>query len=124
MNKWETEPDYLEFTYKGFKCFIKRNYFKALCGYVVVPEGNKWYSQGCDTIDINCHGGLTYASEQDGNWVIGFDCTHYGDLAPDLIKWGIDDCVYRDIEYVTNELKHIVEQLILAQEDHRGLITK
>lgn len=129
MNKWESEPDYLEFIYKGFKCFIKRNHFQALCGYVVVPEGNTLYLKNHTDINIDCHGGLTYSEKEVNNWVIGFDCAHYDDFCPGLIKYSSTydeetyEETYKDMNYVTNELHGIVDQLILTQEDHRGMIT-
>jgi hypothetical protein len=56
-------------------------------GYVAVPKEHPLYGKDYNNIDIDAHGGLTYASdysdwmpkEVEGMWIIGFDCAHYGD---------------------------------------------
>lgn len=61
------------------------------CAYVELPKEHKYYGRYYDDIDIVCHGGLTYCSDQgiitktnenhkDGYW-IGWDYAHYGDYA-------------------------------------------
>jgi hypothetical protein len=77
---WQTEPDSLEFTYKGYKCRMSRNIFGSWCGYVAVALSELPFDP---YEDINVHGGVTYnRTEQDGlNW-IGFDCGHYNDFWP------------------------------------------
>jgi hypothetical protein len=62
-------------------------------GYVGVCKDHPWYQEGYDEIDVEAHGGLTYAdkafpkgeeSEEDGLWWVGFDTGHYSDT---LEKW-------------------------------------
>lgn len=69
-------------------------------GYLVIyDKGHPWFGKHCDDIDVDVHGGLTYAALVDaddlehfdelteddlGSWVIGFDTCHYGDSAD---KW-------------------------------------
>lgn len=66
-------------------------------GYVLIPEGHPLHGKDYDSIDVDVHGGLTFASlvtkdfltrdvyiglldEGDiGKWMVGFDTAHYGD---------------------------------------------
>lgn len=88
---------------------------------------------------FNVHGGLTYSSNNNGTypvesnlWWLGFDCGHYGDGKDlDLVEkyWGddpriqtmlrieksypyTDDEPVRSMDYVTNECKALVNQII------------
>ena len=62
-----------------------------------------------DTMDIECHGGITFEGNlaeiipvQAGNW-IGFDCAH---------KFGVDyDEIWRDPDFVEANCKQIIDQL-------------
>lgn len=119
-HEWEQELDRVEFTHCGFKCLIMRNpESKHLNGYVALPSGHPYY--GKDDIDVEAHGGLTFAKEGDGvsweqgYWWIGFDCAHWGDYAPGmgeiLGRGPREHETYRNIKYVTNELKQLCQQL-------------
>lgn len=123
-----TEPNGETFQYKGFKCLIKRHPdFFSLNGYVGLPEGHKFYGKGYDDIDIDCHGGITFADhwedQKDNLWYIGFDCAHHMDITPGCemrlpldMQMKISDIdsnvTYKNIEYVRNECKNIVDQLL------------
>lgn len=122
MNDWDDEPDKVEFEHLGFKCLILRHpELKHLCGYVALPPNHSYYGKHYDNIPVYVHGGLTFASEGDGDrwqkgyWWIGFDCAHWGDYSPgmgDVLNRGPREYeTYRNIEYVTNELKHLCRQL-------------
>lgn len=51
------------------------------CGYVMIPKSHILYDVGYSDVHINVHGGLTYAGiESDGNYWIGWDYAHAGDL--------------------------------------------
>lgn len=79
-----------------------------------------------DILDIMCYGGITFEGNlaeiipvQSGNW-IGFDCTHYGDMAPfldeELAARGFDfgisnDQVWRTPEFIEDNCKQIIDQL-------------
>lgn len=90
--EWENEPDYEEFEYKGYLCNIRRNRMHAWCGYIGLPKEHPWYDKGYDEIDMDVHGGLTFAQmgkstmgemKRDKKlWFIGFDCYHGGDYSP------------------------------------------
>ena len=93
---WDNEPeDRVDFLHAGFSCFIKRGPAGAWCGYVGVPEGHSAYGKSYDEVDVEVHGGLTYANPCKGAichvpaegmpdkvWWLGFDTAHFGDLVP------------------------------------------
>lgn len=105
-----------------FKCYIRRVPRSGhLCGYVHLTPDNDYFGYEYDQIPVNCHGGLTYASEHNNEWVIGFDCAHYGDLQPfytDMEIYG-NDGTYRDMEYLTNECESICEQIAYKSKSHQ-----
>lgn len=121
------------------------DYLGHLCGYVALPKSHPYYGKNYDDIPIEVHGGLTYAracqgkichvpseGESDDVWWVGFDCAHAGDLIPGIQKmrepvglfYDIDqkyaylnlpEDVYRDIEFVRNEIEDMVDQLELVK---------
>lgn len=139
--EWTNEPDYLHFVDRAtdMDCLVVRNHSGGLCGYVAVEEGHPLYGSDYSSADIDCHGGLTYASHcaghichvpRDGRpdhvWWLGFDCGHPGDLTPAFTAkryrdLGITDSLntdfmgnpsrYRNINYVIGECQKIAQQL-------------
>ena len=89
-----------------------------LCGYVALKD-KVYKKKGSWQNVIECHGGITFKGSIYGlpGYCIGFDCAHAFDLVPGLKEFDVIESdympspVYRDEEYVTNELKSIVEQL-------------
>jgi hypothetical protein len=105
--RWKRVHD---FEYRGFNCTVVNYSFETLnlartflegmddysdwwCGYVQIPEGHKFYGKYYDDVDIDCHGGLTFAgdfhvtdSNNAGKWCIGFDFQHYNDHGGDRMK--------------------------------------
>jgi hypothetical protein len=77
----------------GLQCIVTRNdlggpshsWSAHRCGYVRVPAGHPFHGKGYDDIDVNVHGGLTFAevepcAHEDGTgYWIGFDFAHGGD---------------------------------------------
>lgn len=137
---WKNEPDYLEGSYGDVPWFIVRTSLGHLCGYIVVPKHHPWYSVDVMlTVDIDVHGGVTWESEHfpgitgedtlgerareitqrfPGKF-IGFDCGHYGDLIPGMLRIGhipFADEIYRDINYVREECERLAMQAIAAIE--------
>jgi hypothetical protein len=137
LEKISKEPNYEEFQYKGYTCIVKRmmnaySFFGNLNGYVILPKGHK-LAKHYDEIDIDCHGGLTWSGEAKelfpqftDEWVIGFDCSHYGDMQPFMVMREmfmsqlfhateaiLNDpfLTYKTFDYVKNECKRIVDQL-------------
>jgi hypothetical protein len=113
----KAEGDFYEWTYTAkngleVDCFIRRNPVLALCGYVVLTGDNSLFGLEYDDISekIHCypHGGLTYSDESEGEWVIGFDCAHSGDLCPKYLHSG---GVYRTKEYVIAECESLAEEI-------------
>jgi hypothetical protein len=120
----EKEGNSLEWNYTCsngviISCSIHRNDLKALCGYIFLTKDNSLYGVDYEHIDIHAHGGINYCRyDENENWVIGFDCGHYGDLTPYFILGGEYDCeydfgqdgIYRDMEYVKSECESMAEQ--------------
>ena len=94
---WDDEPDRAEWRDEatGRPCLAVRNSMGAWCGYVAVDPGHPLCDGGRDDLDLDVHGGVTYAGKcndhvchtplpgepADVTW-IGFDCGHCGDLMP------------------------------------------
>lgn len=120
------------FAANGYQCVVLFQSLGHRCGYVGVPERHPCYGKSYDEVDIDCHGGLTYAdgwlfgSAGDDLWWFGFDCAHAGDAEdlealaryyPDSLDFaGIlralrGDGVVRSAEFVGQQCKHIAAQL-------------
>lgn len=142
---WVDEPDYLEFDYLGYICRIKRMsviegyvprlFGGHLCGYVALNKDHPYFGLSYNDMDIYCHGGLTYREkENDDKFWIGFDCAHSSDVVPSMTQlkyemrrnWKIDypeleeykylmEDQYRTIDFVKDECKRIVDQLLEKQ---------
>lgn len=134
------------FDYKGYKCvciFVAGGW---RCGYVSVDNTHPWFRKNyydeCPD-EIMCHWGLTYSgdgrhfdNEDENLWWFGFDCGHYGDgIDYDTAKeYGLindkeyfiqkelmdyfngDDETIKDKEFVKENCKMIVEQLIAVEK--------
>lgn len=130
---WDEEPDRLEFTDPdtGLPCLIVRGPVGPLCGYVGVPAGHPWYGKDYDSIEPypDVHGGLTYSGKchypicheaDEEVWWVGFDCGHLGDytdmkiyayMPEELRSRRHKQDVYRNIEYVKNEVARLAKQV-------------
>ncbi|HEX9504236.1 MAG TPA: hypothetical protein VF974_08050 [Patescibacteria group bacterium] len=123
---WQNEPDRIEFEYNRFPCLMQRNMqLGNWCGYVAVPPGHPAFEKSYNDIEVNVHGGLTYANHCNGHichipkpgkpdnvWWLGFDLGHLDDLMPWFKRHGImNDGVYRDVAYVKAECKNLAQQL-------------
>ncbi len=75
----------IRFEHMGFPCVVLFMPMGYRCGYVGVPQTHPAYQRGYHELNIDCHGGLTYAEDHLCNqhdtetWWLGFDCNHYGD---------------------------------------------
>jgi hypothetical protein len=129
---WEHEPDREEWVHEltGYKCTVWRHpTLGHLNGYVAVPKGHRVWGKGYDDVDVDVHGGLTYADEdkETGEWVFGFDCSHGGDFSPKIlatlmkytemdtesIDFKLRTEKYRTFEYVKGQVKSLAKQLKL-----------
>jgi hypothetical protein len=76
-------------------------------GYIGVPVDHPWFGVDYDSINMDVHGGLTYATdhapdrEADGFWWLGFDTMHPSDT--------IHNC---NVAYVTAEVERMKEQAL------------
>lgn len=131
---WEHEPDREEWVHEltGYKCTVRRHQtLGSLNGYVAIPKGHRVWGKGYDDVplEVGVHGGLTYADEdkETGEWVLGFDCSHAGDISPKLwvtlmkyvdteaetMDWRMRTEVYRTFEWVKAEVCSLARQLKL-----------
>jgi hypothetical protein len=134
---WQVEPDKMVWIdlATDLDCMIHRNRVGALCGYVGVPPDHPAYGCDYDNVEVDVHGGLTFASkchetatEEDGIchvpepgrphdvWWLGFDCAHGCDYMPEMVAhnpwhhhW--PDETYKDVSYVTTEVASLARQL-------------
>lgn len=97
--EWIEEPDEVKFTYKNYKCLIRRiavpepyatdlcMFGGHLCGYVEIPISHYCFNKNYNEINIDVHGGLTYSEMNEKNeYWIGFDCAHSEDYMPSSEK--------------------------------------
>lgn len=141
---WDGEPDKMQWQDEATKlpCLIVRGPSGALCGYVGVPNGHRFYGLSYSEPDVQVHCGLTFASkchdggeaeaichapapgESDDVWWLGFDCAHGGDVTPAsdsrLPKhlrdhsWNGRPNEYRDVAFVRAEVASLATQLAAA----------
>jgi hypothetical protein len=111
LEKVRAEGNEKRFDYKGYPCVVLRRSIH-LCGYVGLPKGHKYYGKDYRKIDVDVHGGLTYAEDDNGFWVIGFDCAHSGDYTGYCsFSFCSSGNTYRDMEYVEVQIKNLVRQI-------------
>jgi hypothetical protein len=119
-----------------------------LCGYVCIPNGHPLHGKDLTSIDgedhdLDVHGGVTYSGDHlYDQYMIGFDCAHSYDIVPSMIEYRkeydlrrsalVDNmglverynsmfpCTYKNIEYVTNECKSLVDQIKNMGKDGVG----
>jgi hypothetical protein len=141
---WQQEPDKVQWVddATGLDCLIVRGPAGALCGYVGVPEGHPCFQKEYDDVNVDVHGGLTFADlchegqgegrgichiplagRPDKVWWLGFDCYHLFDFAPmkrcrDYGRgdFGDPQDVYRNIGYVEGQVTHLAAQLASVRE--------
>lgn len=86
--------------------------------YVRIPETHEWYKKDYMDIDIDCHGGLTFASTgvskdvktKDGWWV-GWDYAHDGDFSGYGTPWGTAYDKKYSTEEIFRDVKEVIEQV-------------
>lgn len=76
-------------------------------GYIVIPKNSKFYGRGYNFInsEIEVHGDFTFADYVGDNYIIGFDTAHC-----------FDDKTTQNTEFVIEELKKAVEQIIKKEK--------
>jgi hypothetical protein len=131
---WDDEPDRVEWrTAAGLPGLALRARSGNWCGYVAVPPGHPAHGAQYSDLDVEVHGGLTYANrcagrichvpepgEPDDVYWLGFDCAHAWDIRPaDDAFWRkrgeepmrFDGSTYRTIAYVRAECESLARQL-------------
>ena len=104
----------------GLDCIIlKHDKMGHLCGYVGVPQHHPDYAKDYDDVDVQVHGGLTFAAQgglptcklpkKTTKW-FGFDCAHAGDKIPNMSAVQPNGHLWT-VEEVINETKRLAEQL-------------
>lgn len=104
--------------YKGFE-FMVMSYGYHPCAYVKIPVGHQLYGKDYNDIDIDCHGGLTFASSllpdmdsDKSNYWIGWDYAHCYDYAgcmetmgetPNVKRWTTEEII-EECESVINQI--------------------
>lgn len=96
---WDDEPeDRVDFTHCGFACLLHRNHMGSWCGYVGLPPEHPDFGKDYDDIEVEVHGGLTYADRcgqyiglgvGDERWWVGFDTSHFRDIVPGMLAFGM-----------------------------------
>lgn len=129
---WQGEPDKIHWIdpETDLDCLMHRGPGGHWCGYVAVTEGHPAFEKNYDDVDVDAHGGLTFASfcqknvtdesegvchvpqpgRPDRVWWLGFDFAHYGDLSP-AHRYGIGDERYADRAHVEREVGEVARQL-------------
>jgi len=132
---WDSEPDVIVGTYRGFAYAILRNpWIGALTGYVAMPQKHPWYNMDYEDIPAyiesdegswRVHGGLTYARgclgydglctiTVPGNpvWWVGFDTAHSGDFQPTgvLNVGNARVGAYRTVGYVFEQILNLTRK--------------
>lgn len=133
--EWDGEPDKVQWKDEAtsLACLAKRNPSSgAWCGYVGVSDTHPWHKKdySAEGVDVDVHGGLTYADEcqegppdqtichvpapgePDSLWWFGFDCMHAWDVAPGYTSsFSFGDAYYRTLDYVRRECTGLARQL-------------
>lgn len=139
---WDGEPDKLQWQdqHTRLPCLAVRHpRCGHWCGYVGVAEGHPFFEKDYSDVDVDVHGGLTFAdmcqpgeqeltgvchvpgkNEPDHVWWLGFDCAHSGDWSPSDALHALRgypftrsvDEEYRDIEYVKRQCASLAAQLV------------
>jgi hypothetical protein len=125
----------------GLDCLMVRNRYGVWCGYVGVPPEHPYHGRDYDDMNVDVHGGLTFAAgcqeglppeigichtpvagRPDNVWWLGFDTGHFMDYQPRMAALEKEipefpdimrDCTYRDVAYVETEVANLARQLAL-----------
>lgn len=114
-------PDVRRWTHRGLTCMVRAGPSELgfFNGYVAVGPEHPWYRRHYDKVEVEIHGGLTYAWLEPDGWTFGFDTGHAFDIWPGQ-RWrgGADrewDIVWT-VEKVEIEVQRLADQLAEAQD--------
>ena len=113
---------YYDWQESGFRCLVLRGP-AHVCAYIGVKESHPFYGKDYSDLNIDCHGGLTFASngEDDSSWPsgwwwLGWDYGHYNDASLYNIKYESLTGIEWTPEMVKREFPEVIAQFILEQE--------
>ena len=139
---WDGEPDKIQWQDEatGLPCLAVRNpHAGNWCGYVGLPPGHPLHGKSYNDVDVDVHGGLTFADEcQPGDteekgichvpgpgepdhvWWLGFDCAHGWDYSPRDVALAIrgypftimGSQQYRTLDYVRQQCAGLAAQIV------------
>jgi len=105
-------------TYRGKEYIIRRVNLGHLCGYTYIDDDESFISSSvdhtmCETPFFHAYGGITYHMDT----MIGFDTCHSEDWSPLTAQFFDNGGVathrtYKDVEFVRNECKRLIDQII------------
>ena len=115
----------------GFQWVVVNNGMGYRCGYVRVPLGHPWHGTDYNDLNVEVHGGLSFAKADvpcdapgaDTDWWIGFDCAHAFDAPdPELVlvlpnqAFRLREAEVRTQAYTENECRSLCQQASSAIE--------
>ena len=122
------------YKYKNYKCHITyRDGYH--CGYVSLKPDSYVGMQIAKAIRLDSrrngvfivedkfevHGGISFIDiSKNNNILIGFDCSHYGDLTKVIGHCSAENATFKDKNFVKKELRSLVSQ-ILEYEKNKNL---
>ena len=122
----QTEAKLVKYEVMGdFPTAIWLNHFGAHCGYLGVPKSHPWFGKDYNDLDVEVHGGLTYANGAPDFpyatgleiWWVGFDCGHFMDYMPGMPSGGDEDpSAFKDEAYVRTEIEGLARQAAEASQ--------
>ena len=110
-------------TRAGLKATVIAHDMGHRCGYVGVSKYHPWYGKDYNEVDLDVHGGLTYAGMRDDLWWFGYDCAHLGDARdPELMSdeyknvllgrnLNFDGDTIKTLDFCVNECESMAAQL-------------
>lgn len=110
-------------TRAGLKAVVIAKDMGHRCGYVGVSKDHPWHGKDYHDIDLDVHGGVTYAGMRDDLWWFGYDCAHLGDAAdPELMsdeykkvllgRWlNFEGDTIKTLDFCVNECESMAAQL-------------
>lgn len=102
--------------YKGYTYYVV-SYGTHPCAYIELTENNTLYGKDDSEIQLDCHGGITYANDNikhitpisENRWIIGWDYAHNGDyfLASNTgKKWTTTEIIQECKEVIKQVMKY------------------
>lgn len=87
----------IEYWVLRIRDYLPEGYY---CGYCRLPISLDGREE-----EISVHGDVTFAErDEDGSWVYGFDCAHWGDDAPNSPT--------RNLDWVVEETKRMIDEIL------------